>query len=135
MRLFLLIFVTLLATSFSPVYENTGACKLRLLYLKCGSTEDSWGSDEAYLVVGGTRFRTMDMSSGSRTNLGNVALIDFYDSITIRLFDEDDGPYDSFDSDDLLGDWMIYCYESQKGTKTAIFDLDDAYYELTYEVY
>ena len=136
MKFLLLSLSFLFLSSFSGAPENPASCKLRLLSITCIKAEDFFG-DEAYIVVGGSRLRTMYMSSEDEESLNSVNLIEFYDSIVIRLYDEDDGPNDPFDSDDFLGEWTVYCEESRKGTKTAIFGSERAaaFYKLSYEVY
>lgn len=114
---------------------NTAGCKIRLLSIKCKKTEDWMGEDEIYIEVNSSRTKIFYMSKGEVINLANLPLFNNNQSGFIKLYDQDDGKDSLIDSDDHLGTWKVLCEEAEKGLRTAKFTLDDANYEIEYEVY
>ena len=104
------------------------AAHLRLVSLKCRETEDS-KFDEALLKFGSFSLRR-NMRSGDVWALNRTTFFNNADVITVRLYDEDTGP---FDHNDYLGG-IIIASEPTDGNQLAVFSRDQALYELTYRV-
>jgi hypothetical protein len=103
------------------------AALLKLHDLACLLTEDS-GNDERYInFAGGRIFGVTDINQGQTRVIGTVH--PFSGEGTLHMFDEDD-----IDADDFLGSWRVTEAEAGQGIKTAVFNLDDARYELRYQV-
>ena len=99
---------------------------LQLKKLRCIETESNWGSDKAYLVVdGGVVWGPNKINDGQRRTV-NVD-VPVNGTALIELWD-DDKP----DADDCLGKWEVH--ETERGTRRAFFNEDDAHYELFYQV-
>ncbi len=110
---------------------------LELLSIKCKSTEDFWGADEIYIMVGNSIvWGPTKMKDGDKQKL-NLPPIFFEKSVRIRLFDRDSGitVFGMGDKDDLLGDHIIIGKNVGNGEqREARFNLDDADYILKYRV-
>ncbi|WAS90797.1 hypothetical protein [Nannocystis punicea] len=105
---------------------------LKLISLKCITTEDLTGPDEIYLRIGGdTVWGPNSMNDGDEENLDFIQ-INFGYKIRIDLYDEDSGWFD--DDDDHLGTHYAYEEYVGKGQKEQRFTGDDAEYLLTYEI-
>jgi hypothetical protein len=143
----ILVIILLCSFSYSQSFETnppkvnwnaelkTVGCKIRLLSIKCKKTEDWMGEDEIYIEVNNTKTKIFYMSRGEVINLANLPLVYNNQSGFIKVYDQDDGKDSMFDSDDHLGTWKVLCEEAEKGLRTAKFTLDDANYEIEYEVY
>jgi hypothetical protein len=107
---------------------SVDAAHLRLVSLKCKETEDI-KFDEALLRVGSFDLRRT-MRNGDVWALNRRIFFDDDDVITVRLYDEDKGP---FDHNDYLGG-VIIDSEVTNGNQLVVFSRDDALYELTYRV-
>ena len=101
---------------------------LRLKTLTCYETEDSWGSDDAYIIVNGElAWGPIKINDNqSRTINKNVG---FSAKAIIELWDKDD-----LDPDDRLGTQHAHANQIGQGEKTAYFNGDDSNYRLIFEV-
>lgn len=78
--------------------------KLKLLELRCTESEDS-GGDEAYITVEGKKvWSTENIEDGESVSLRAVKAVEFSGEVTVALWDEDKG---LFDSDDSLGEFIV----------------------------
>lgn len=105
--------------------------KLKLLELRCNESEDT-GGDEAYITVGGEKIWSTDnIESGESVSLRSVDPVDFKGKVTVALWDEDRG---LFDSDDNLGQVKISADLAGKDEQEAVFKGDGSNYLLIYKV-
>lgn len=106
--------------------------QLHIVNIECLFQNDTFGSDEPYLLVNGAR-----VWSGSNVDDGDVARVDyqsgFDDVIQIDLW-EDDGGLSG--RDDHIATWFIFDSEVGTGTHTvqSPWDSGAGLYDLTYEV-
>jgi hypothetical protein len=113
-------------------YEVEGASmrKLKLKSLYCHKTEDTSGSDEAYLVVNGEQIWGDQPINDEDPRPINIEL-DFSKQVEIKLYDRDTG---IFDRDDYLGTVTVTADQADQGEKQGKFTEDGADYTLYYEV-
>ena len=105
--------------------------KLKLLELRCRSSEDS-GGDEAYLTINGNKvWATDNISAGETASLRSVPIINFDKKAVVALWDEDSG---LFDSDDSLGKFLVADKEAGQDERDFNFKSDGADYLLIYKV-
>ncbi|MBD1891578.1 hypothetical protein [Coleofasciculus sp. FACHB-SPT9] len=112
---------------------------LTLKTLYCQETEDWTGSDEPYLRVNGQTVwqgalndqKDAPLFNEKTADPNDFLAFDFSGQATIKLFDADAG---WFDDDDFLGSIQVTNQDIGLGDQTKPFNLDGAYYELTYEV-
>jgi hypothetical protein len=123
--------LALLVTPAKPAKAAEPQSYLQLISLICRDTEDTWGADEPYLRVDGNTVWSGRLNTNDSANLQGSPEIPFgyTGSINVELF-EDDSP----DNDDFLGEKFVSYTEADGTNKTAVFDLDDARYTLTYRV-
>jgi hypothetical protein len=123
--------LALLATPAKPAKAAEPQSYLQLISLVCHETEDTFGADEPYLRVGGNVVWSGSLNDNDSANLQGLPEIPFphTGSISVALF-EDDSP----DTDDFLGEVFVSHAQADGTNKTAVFDLDDARYTLTYRV-
>lgn len=101
---------------------------LHLIRLKCIETEDTFGSDEAYLTVNDQRvWGPMSMNDGQEKEV-DVNRIFSYRAV-VRLYDED-----TPDKDDFLGVLMLSQADANGEEREHYFRQDGANYRLTYRV-
>lgn len=120
-------------TSAAPAAAGTGTqavAQLHLLDLKCRAENDSFGSDEPYIVVNGQRVWT-----GSNVDRNDVELVNlrfnFDEVVTVELW-EDDGGLSG--GDDHMGTWHIFAAELGGGITTVKSQYTVGVYDLRYEV-
>jgi hypothetical protein len=113
-------------------YEVEGGSrrKLKLKSLYCQKTEDTTGSDEAYLVINGEQIWGDQPINDQDPRPINIEF-DFSKEVKIKLFDRDTG---IFDRDDYLGTVTITEDQAGQGEKEGNFTEDGADYTLYYEV-
>ena len=105
--------------------------RLKLLELRCFTTEDS-GKDEAYLMVAGSKVWSTDgIRKGETVSLRAVATVPFEGTVEVSLWDEDTG---LFDSDDNLGKFHVSDESIGEDEQEYRFNQDDADYLLIYSV-
>lgn len=105
--------------------------KLKLLELRCNESEDS-GGDEAYITVEGKKvWSTENIEDGESVSLRSVKAIGFEDEVTVALWDEDSG---LFDSDDNLGEFVVSEDLEGEDEQEYNFKGDGADYLLIYKV-
>lgn len=107
---------------------------LILVRLHCTKTEDTFGADEAYITANGRMvWGIVDMNDGDTRDLdGVVEPIRFRNSVSVELWDNDTG---IFDSDDRLGTNIITYDPATVDQELQVkFTDDDANYQLTYIV-
>lgn len=115
----------------SPVAAtDTKPYSITVNSLKCFTTEDDAGADEARI-----RFYTdgaeagnnyADLNDGQQTGINRI--FTYNSTFSMRLVDEDLG---FFDEDDWLGDIYV---KNSVGTYSAAFNRDGAHYAVTYTV-
>ena len=116
--------------SAGPLSVPAAAADLRLISLRCLSTEDNAGPDEAYIMADGRKvWGRQDINDGQTADLRQVAPIRFEQRVKLELWD-----YDWPDADDWLGDVIISVDQAGRGELTATFTEDGASYVLTYIV-
>jgi hypothetical protein len=132
--LFAVCFAVLALSALSPTptasAHHGGTHYLQLVKLVCIQTEDSTGADEAYLRVAGTKVWSGDINDNQTKYLESLTPRAFTNQVLIQLYDADTGV---FDSDDFLGEHMVYAWEAGQ-EHTVQFTEDGAEYELTYRV-
>jgi hypothetical protein len=109
---------------------------LTLKTLYCRETEDWTGADEPYLRVNGKTVWSGTLNDNKDAGLvdkktGEPLAFALNGQATIKLFDADAG---WFDDDDFLGSIEVTNQDIGLGDLTKPFNLDGAYYELTYAV-
>jgi hypothetical protein len=120
--------ITLIFVLCIGAVSSANAAHLRLVSLECKKTEDN-KFDEVLLKFGTLALRR-NMRKGDIWALNRRIFFNNTDVITVRLYDEDKGP---FDHNDYLGG-IIIGSEPTDGNKVALFARDDALYRLTYRV-
>lgn len=105
---------------------------LRLISLKCNTTEDNAGSDEIRLWVAGNRNHEYyrDMNDGQIWDINDD--VSFTKRCRIEVWDLDAGRW--WDPHDKLGVHLVTDSQEGQGQKSATFDAYGANYELTYEI-
>jgi hypothetical protein len=109
---------------------------VQLIDLFCQQTEDDGtplaeAEDEIYFYIGARKIGPRDVSVHQPWLLIDHTPVKFSTSVTISMYDEDGG---FFDSDDFLGQTVVSRDMVGVGEQRAVFDLDDANYTLTYKV-
>jgi len=106
--------------------------QLHIVNIECLFQNDTFGSDEPYLLVNRARVWT-----GSNVDYGDVESVEyrsgFDDVITIELWEDDGG---LAGKDDHIATWFIYDSEIGTGVHTvqSPWDSGAGLYEMTYEV-
>ena len=117
-------------SSAGPLAVPATAAEVRFISLRCLTTEDNSGPDEAYLIADGRKiWGRQDINNGQTADLRQVAPIRFEQRVKLELWD-----YDWPDSDDWLGDVVITADQAGRGELTVTFTEDGASYVLTYIV-
>ncbi|MFH8370452.1 hypothetical protein [Streptomyces sp. NPDC018031] len=107
--------------------ETVMTATVSFIRFTCEETEDS-GSDEIYLSYNGEGiwFGT-GLDEGEYRDINRTRQVNGEGAVVML---ESDYP----DSDDYLGRVVVRESDKGQGTKTGIFNLDDAHYTLYYEV-
>ncbi len=105
---------------------------LQLIDLICRATEDDFGHDEIYFVIGGRQIGPREVNESDPWLLIDHTGSRFFSNVTVRMYDED--THILGDEDDFLGETTVDADEAGLGERRAVFDLDGADYTLTYKV-